>query len=250
MWRHEYEGEIKVWDAATGKLRETLGHTHHQSIRYVTFASDGQGLFALGVGQEQAELITWDLGATRLGATQPRIVWPIPVGLAVFAPNRRVFAARGLDVQLWDVVSGKPLAHLPSGDHPTKVLRFAFTPDSRTLAGGALNGPVYIWDVASHARRAILYHTDEPRFLNCLAFAPDGQTLAVGQFALEKAPSETPSRARIVLWNMATLKQRGILEVPAPKIGSLAFSPDGQRLAGSAPGGILLWDVRGLPAGK
>ncbi len=248
--RMEFEGDVRVWDVATGKLCETLGHTQNRSLRQVAFCLDGQALATYGYGPGmQAEVCVWDRSTSK-----PRTVLPVAGGGAGFAPNGKLFATEGEEVRLWDTAMGKPVAILPTGDRFSPVRSWAFTPDSRTLAGGTIqSGLVYIWDVASHSRRAILYHGDQARVVRGLAFAPDGKTLAVGLFPQSKRPSGTtePSpRAQIVLWDTASYKQRGILDVPAPAVGSLAFSPDGQLLAASVTGSILLWDVSGLPAGK
>jgi len=66
-----------------------------------------------------------------------------------------------------------------------------------------------------------------------MCFSPDGQTIAMGE---EKS---------ITLWNART--GRGLRRLPAhgKDIATVAFSPDGRRLAtGSSDGWLEIWPVR------
>src|SRR4051812_44035165 len=66
-----------------------------------------------------------------------------------------------------------------------------------------------------------------------VAFSPDGKTLA----------SAGPGKA-IVLWDVATGKERASLQGHQKTVISVAFSPDGKKLAsGSEDRTVKLWDV-------
>ena len=71
------------------------------------------------------------------------------------------------------------------------------------------------------------------QYVTSVAFSPDGQTLASGSL-----------NHIIVLWDVATGKQRRTLEGRSSGVDSIAFSPDSRTLA-SASGDvtIVLWDV-------
>jgi WD40 repeat protein len=82
-----------------------------------------------------------------------------------------------------------------------------------------------------------------------LAFSPDGKTVAVGD-------NSKFATGRVRLWDVATGKERAVLEPRIFSVQHLAYAPDGKTLAvvgdagppmGSAPGMVVLWD---LAAGK
>ena len=117
-------------------------------------------------------------------------------------------------------------------------LRMAFSPDGSKLAvGGAeafTTGKIKVWDVAT--RKELLRWPG--RFdivFGGLAFSPDGKRLASAGGTLK-------------LWDMAT----GLEVMGFPNAGrSVAFSPDGNMLAGGATGPdgvaqaqVLLWRTR------
>lgn len=76
-----------------------------------------------------------------------------------------------------------------------------------------------------------------PDKVECVAISPDGKTLASG------------SRKTLRFWDVASGKEQAALKVKGEfRHGSMAFSPDGRRLAGgmSWTQHVGLWDVGGL----
>jgi WD40 repeat protein len=175
----------------------------------------------------------------------------------------------GVEVAVWDVESGHPvakrieypggvlsLAFAPGGQRLAAVqeralllcdvapwherrqegLRsfapaLAFTEDGAQLATTDFDSDVTLWDVESGRARARC-----PGYVGhvvALAFAPDGKTLAGG------GKDNT-----IRLWDATTGEERGVLRGHARPVVAVAFAPDGRTLASGDLGGVVkLWDA-------
>jgi WD40 repeat protein len=71
-----------------------------------------------------------------------------------------------------------------------------------------------------------------------VAFSPDGTLLAVGRGDGHMEPGT------VQLWDVATGKERAVLQGHADVVWNVVFSPDGTALAsGSADGTARLWDI-------
>jgi WD40 repeat protein len=174
---------------------------------------------------------------------------------AAFSPDGKTLAVGGTSpsptvknlseavVQLWDVAERKERAlwwqnvrrEVPQGAYApfnqTEEVRFG--PDGKVLlARDAVSGTT-VWDVAAGKERFAV------KARGAVA-SPDGKVLA-------GVPTESKGEPKkgVPLWDLATGEELARLPWDRPeKVRSLAFAPDGARLAGLAEGGILvLWDV-------
>jgi WD40 repeat protein len=183
-----------------------------------------------------------------------------------FSPDGKTLATAGRDdvVRLWAAATGKELAALR---HTNRVACLAFSPDSKTLVVGGLGrvkdyynelGCITLWDVATGRQRACLtgYEplslgekvrgtltgkqrwplTGHRGIVLAVAVSPDGRTLASGG-----------DDGHIILWDLARGKVRRDLQGDSGggDIRSLAFSPDGRRLAWTGINSVMLWDLAG-----
>ena len=139
-------------------------------------------------------------------------------------------AAQPWVTQVWDVVSGQPEFSVPIFGH-----RLLFSPGNKHLV--ALNGAsISVADLQTRKLIHSLPHLGAKVYqLNdAAAFSPDGILLATAA-----------SDFNLQIWNVATGKSIRTLQGHAAAVKSVAFSPDGKRLA-SAGGDdrtIRLWDV-------
>jgi WD40 repeat protein len=158
---------------------------------------------------------------------------------------------------VWEVTP-PPVAEPTQIGTTFAVRTLAFSPDSRWLALGTCEsltvsgttcaaGGVRLWDATAPQPADTSFFLSQKSQVSSLVFSPDGQTLAAA------------GADGITLWDMALrvsigsllLDRANALPPPLPFVGaehtvtSLAFSPDGTRLAaGRAAGPILLWETR------
>lgn len=105
-----------------------------------------------------------------------------------------------------------------------------FSPDGHYLALGFGNG-IVLWDLTSGEAKFLSVPTKTSLFYAEFAFSPDSKTLA-----------SVLGREKIVIWDLATLKNR-VIET-ANGIFSIAYSPDGRLLVtGSNSNGINIWEA-------
>ena len=220
-----YDGTIRLWDADTGQLKNTLkGHT--EGVGSVAFSPDGD-ILASGSHDETVRL--WDVSSGQLKNTLEGHTEAV---LSVaFSPDGNILASGSHDetVRLWDVSSGQ-LKNTLKG-HTEAVLSVAFSPDGNTLASGSQDKTVRLWDVGTNQPQAALFgHT---KTVNYVAFAPDGNTLVSGS---------TDNTVR--LWDTDTGQLKNTLEERSMWGYFMALSPDGLTLASAGyENPILLWDM-------
>jgi WD40 repeat protein len=246
--------EVKLWDAAAGKLRANLkwsagpGHC-------LAFSPDGK-LVAVGGSALDAEGTTrgaiwlWEVST---GKQRPVLKQPVGgdvVGVA-FTPDGKtlVAASRRKGLHLWDVSRGTPIGNFINLERTVYCL--ALSPDGKTAAVGlggrdemnqsARPGEVVLWDLAGGKTRTVL--GPQAGSVWCVAFAPDGRAVASGTADDQSEPGGPP-RGETYLWDAATGRELGSLLGDVSGVAAVTFTPDGKGLvtAGYSEA-INLWDV-------
>ena len=231
------DNEIRIWDAATGRvIRRLSGHTGW--IRSLAFAPDGT---LLASGSTDQTVRIWDAATGQLLATLSGHTGFI--GGVTFSPDSATLASASRDgsVRLWDVASGREISGFSfrTAIDPATNLRYwatgvAFSPDGKALAVGSTEGVVYLIDAATgqpiHQLRG---HTNWI-VIRGLAFAPDGKTLYSAGLD-----------ATVRIWDVDRGVQTGLLDVHRLDIFSIALSPNGERLASVSDqeGRMIVWDL-------
>jgi RNA polymerase sigma factor (sigma-70 family) len=163
---------------------------------------------------------------TRLGTTRLRHQWE--VWNVAFTPNGRTLASTGPDarIRFWDLATGEPASNLPTITEPgpwrgSIAESLAYSPDGTLLAIGRYGGLVQLWDLVA-GRERFRSEAHKGR-LHAIAFAPDGRTFVTA----------SDEKLLIRIWDVATGRLQRMLPFSEEENygASLAFSPDGKRLA-------------------
>ncbi|GAB2974902.1 hypothetical protein GCM10023080_044340 [Streptomyces pseudoechinosporeus] len=257
------DGDVRLWDAATGKERAKPLYSGTVFIESLAFSPDGRTLATGGGDRVQF----WD--AATLRPQGPQITKSEEVQGAAFpgvafSPDGRILVTHGdigdPGIQLYYAATRKKDGEPLSWD---EVATLVFSPDGRTVAGVDESGTqgVRLWDLNTRKQRAQAAY-DFFGGVQAMAFSPDSRTLAVandsgGVLFFDPATGKENGRpltghtgfvtglaystdgksvltadyAGFRVWNAATRDRRADLEAPVETISQLAFSPDGRTLA-------------------
>jgi WD40 repeat protein len=254
------EVPVEVIEAvASPQLVATL-NGHEDGIWQVAWAPDGRRLASLGITKGEVKL--WHVaerktrdewcflskGATLssdIGNSYSLAFTPDGRTLLVghYKPDAKTGPTGG--IALWDVATGQRkglLQHTPSHG----VARFALSPDGKTIAAseswgtkGDYKRSLTLWDIASGTAQ----DRSGTEYTNALTFAPGGKVLAQAVYTIK---DNRLDRVEVRRRDLTTNKELPALPNTASKnpINCLAFSPDGQTLAGADyEGTIILWDT-------
>ena len=161
-------------------------------------------------------------------------------GLALTADGQRLVSmGPGQGVRLWDTTTQNKILDL---GNIGEVCAVACQADGHRIAGGLAHKGVRLWDILSGQQQTALEEITLPT--TALAFAPQGGILAAG----------SAQGCDVWLWDAD--RQETVLLIPDAVAGcsveSLAFAPQGQRLAvagvdwlatSGSDGTIHLWDL-------
>jgi WD40 repeat protein len=214
----EIRDVIKVWDARTLSLKQTLDGESH--IAGLALSPDGK-LVATG-NSRQKTVKLWDSGTGKLERTLQTGVAP-PWSL-VFSPDGKNLgvgcqqADHSGQVQIWDARTWNLKHQLKQEKYVNAV---AFSANGKLLASGSGGSLVQLWDTETgkliHSLEGVGHGT------RTVAFSPDGRTIGAGC-----------KDGKVLLWDVRTGEQKETLQGHAAEVYSIAFSPDGKTLASTS----------------
>jgi WD40 repeat protein/tRNA A-37 threonylcarbamoyl transferase component Bud32 len=217
--------KVKVWDTTTGRL-VCAPLEHDNSVLGVAFSPDGRHLASASLDRT-ARL--WD------AVTGQSVCRPCPHDAAVravaFSGDGLQMASGGGDrvVKIWEAATGRLVKTLNSS-----IQALAFSLDDKPVDPG---GKELLVRVLHPSGGQVAYtfrgHTSNGGLVTCVAFGKDNLLASTGWHCL------------VNVWDLTGRRQP---PRPVPEgldyVRSLAFSPDGKRLAlGGRKGSVLVEDV-------
>jgi WD40 repeat protein/serine/threonine protein kinase/tetratricopeptide (TPR) repeat protein len=220
-------GEVKVWDAITGKPLVTM-KGNELPVLSVAFSPDGT---RIATASDDKTATVWDAAT---GAVLVELKGHTgSVNSVAFSPDgtRLVTGSNDRTVRVWDARTGTTLAELKSlTDAVTSV---SFSADGSQLlasAGRSKPGEIVVWDAPTHTPEVEL--AGYTGIIRTAVFSPDGtQVVTVSQ------------DGTVRLWDARTGTTIRELKGAHPGAHLVAVSADGTRIA---CGGTWLkvWDAR------
>jgi WD40 repeat protein len=275
-WGAKQSSPVNVWDQRTGEVILSLG-TGIGDICGVSYSGDGKRLFASGSGGTEM----WDKTGKLLRTFKTAGPAPGFYHLGLSPDGKRVVCNdTPVAAKVWEIDSDNPPVTL--GGHTSPPLYAAYSPDGKLVATGS-DKELLLWDaeklklvkkLATPAGwlafapdgKSILsaqHHPDRPLGNDVVTrwdlttyegkplppltrlkgwpvyhLSPDGKTL----YSLVADGPDREQRVRA--YDAASGKELFPLQAHIGQVRSVAFSPDGKRLASvSNDPGIRLWDV-------
>ena len=222
-----FNGTVKLWDVATGRVLRTLdGHT---DVVYKGVFSPDEKLLASCSRDGKIKL--WEAATGRELRTLSGHTRPVKA--VAFTPDGKMLGSVSNDgtLRLWDVASGSELrrfVHTHSHEVDDSVYSLIFISHGKMIAAGNGDGTISFWEVASGKETRVLKGHSNGVF--CLALSSDGRSLASGS-------DDHP----VILWDVATGNQMRTfadkkMEGVSEHVRAVSLSSDGKWLASSEVG--------------
>ena len=214
-----------------GRVRHELGG-HRRFVHALTFRPDGECLATLG---DEGTIRVWDTGSGRelraMSASTPVSLTPgSELAELRWSPDGRRLASAGGDglVRIWDPATGRETARIA---HNARSV--AWSPDGARIASAGESGlEIRSWDPRNEGRLGPVLR--RPGHVTSLSWSPDGRRVA----AFSDDFNDGSRTGWLTVWD-ATSGEKVFRVAAVSALWSVAFSPDGTRLATGGKEGIV-----------
>jgi WD40 repeat protein len=233
-----YDGEVRIWDETTGAAKHSIQTqiTNRDSISRLPSA------LAWSPDSRRLAYLETDNSIRIADAQTGEKIHDLtgndnPLRSFAWSPDGSLLATGGYGqlLQLWNPLTGQLENSLGALHEYKDVSVVCWSPDGSRIAAATGDNIVYIGDVATGlSLHQLIGHTT---YVHTVSWSLDGQRIA--------SADESGS---VRIWDARTGQQTLALSYPGGKgVPMVAWSPDGQSLAGVAFGGnaaVRIWNVR------
>jgi len=167
------DGEIKVFDPATGKLVVDIKNGHSDTVFGVCFSPDGKMLATCGADKF---VKTWEVPSGKfVKAFEGHTHHVLDVG---WKSDGKLLASGGADnvVKVWDFQNGEQVRTIPA--HNKQVTRLLFVGNTSQVVTCSGDTQVRFWNVDNGGNTRNFGGNSD--FLYAVGVSPDGNVLAAG----------------------------------------------------------------------
>ncbi|KAL3455860.1 hypothetical protein BJX64DRAFT_294641 [Aspergillus heterothallicus] len=276
------EGLIKLWDATTGGLQNTLSFSNAntpqkdvkhmpaflENMKHITALAFLPGSKTLISGNYQGSIMLWDtttgdrqnisdhFGTSKGDCSRLKAPGNPEYGIyaGAFSTDGKQIAAMSWssryykDIMLFDTATLQ-LQRILEG-HSEDCFTLAFSPNISQLVSGYRDGTVAIWDTTTGGLQKTLIVSGSTHAINVWnAATGDLEVTLAGNYARNvvfspdsKQIAAGVENSKIQIWDAAGNLQKTLYPHPVA-VWSIAFSPDGKQLVtGSDETTIKRWD--------
>ncbi len=233
---------VHVWDAATGKLRQTRELPGQGWNSPPALSSDGRLLATNSEPEGNETLAIWDVPTGKRlqnlifkGAryTYPMAFAPDGKSLAVVGHLQAGAGRNDQVVRVWDLASGKEIFSQNVGNNNQSYL-LAFSPDGQRLLASFNNSQgtyCRCWDLGNGRQ---VWQNKDNIWHYTMVFTPDGKVLT----------SQQPTRWKPQVVDLATGQTIPMEKTPPINHDTrLTLTPNGRTLLLSTAKGVIVWDL-------
>ncbi len=245
------DGTIRFWNPDTGEELVTFATGHTKWIKAIAFSENGSTLVSANM---IGTVNVWSLNGYEEIATFTKSESEY-VSSVAFTNDAKRFVCQGLNnysfrfkpygfgyttnaddsleilpIRMWDITTGEEVLG-PWNDHSCNIL--TFSPDNNILAIYG-SEDVLGWNIDS-AEESFNLSTEDISFIENMIMSPDGKYLAIYE------SSDKP-----FIWQTEKPEEPPIQT--KTRVKSMAFSPDGNRIAELSGENIFLHDLEMFPS--
>ena len=245
---------FQTWNIGDPAPQPPAIRDHYSVCGSVKFSPDGQTLAA---GYWSGEIHLRDVQELKLQTTF-KCEGLRGIRSIDFSPcGNKLAASYDKIVRVWDLEEPEAPPTELTG-HQAGLFAVAFSPKGNLLVSADLNGVLGVWDVEHDYERQMF--TEETDWIWSIAFSPDGKHLVsahheksaqlwdiengeqIAELSLNRPRDATKYKGDDhQIQRILRHVEKGSVDKRTPK--AIAFSPDGDLIAGDVLGQIRLWDT-------